>query len=202
MRELRHPWMLVHIQDRKSRQRRTKPPRQYELSGATSQLSLGYLFCHTRVPSKDYVGSLGQTFVNAFFAVRNTLRQAFALTFISRFPTWMSLPLGPRDIFSPGCHPSQTARLLVSPLGWAVPEKMGSVTLATNLLPTLCISPSTTTTSCCKGPQGLSFPLGVTGMFTSQCVQKVLVGDSDHLVKPFMHVTIQMTRHYATLRAS
>jgi len=36
-------------------------------------------------------------------------------------------------------------------------------------------------------------------MFTGYWIQKVLIRDSDHLVKPFMHVTIQMTRHYATL---
>lgn len=39
-------------------------------------------------------------------------------------------------------------------------------------------------------------------MFTIKCVQKVLTWDSDYLVKPFMHVAIQTTRHYATLRAS
>ncbi len=70
------------------------------------------------------------------------------------------------------------------------------------LLPMLCIPLTTTTTSCSKGLQGLRFPLGVTGIFTGKWVQKDLVRDSDYLVKPFMHVTIQMTRHYATLRAS
>src|SRR3989344_9693310 len=114
MRELRHPWLLVHNQDRKSRQRCTKPRRQCELSGATSLLSLGYLFCHTRALLKSHVGSLNQTFVSAFFAVRNTVRQAFASALNVRFPTSLSLPLGPADIFSAGCRPSQTARLLVS----------------------------------------------------------------------------------------
>src|SRR3989344_9467700 len=117
MRELRHPWLLMHNQDRESRQRCTKPHRQYELSGATSLLSLEYLFCHTRVLLKNYVGSLSPTFISAFFAVRNTVRQAFASALNSRFPTWLSLSLGPADIFSAGCRPSQTARLLVSPLG-------------------------------------------------------------------------------------
>ncbi len=79
---------------------------------------------------------------------------------------------------------------------------MSSVTLTPKLLPTLYISLRSTTTSCSKGPQGLRFPLGVTGMFTGKWVQKVLVRDSDYLVKPFMHVAIQTTRHYATLRAS
>ena len=114
MRELRHPWPPVHGQDRKSRQRCTKPRRQYGLSGATSLLSLGYLFCHTRVLLRNYVGSLSPTFISAPLAVRSTVRQAFAFALNSRFPTRMSLSLGPIDIFSTGCRPSQTARLLVS----------------------------------------------------------------------------------------
>jgi hypothetical protein len=70
------------------------------------------------------------------------------------------------------------------------------------LLLILCVRLKITTTSCSKVPQGLSFPLSVSGLFTGQYVRKVLVRDSDNLVKPFMHVTIQMTRHYATLRGS
>lgn len=31
-------------------------------------------------------------------------------------------------------------------------------------------------------------------------VRRIAVGDSGDLVAPFMHVTNQMTRHYATLR--
>jgi len=115
MRELRHPWYLVQYQDRKSRQRRTKPRRQYGLSGATSQLSLEYLFCHTQALLKSHVGSLSQTFISAFLAFQNTVRQAFASALNSGFPPRMSLPLGPADIFSAGCRPSQTPRLLVSP---------------------------------------------------------------------------------------
>jgi len=114
MRELRHPWSLMHDQDRKSRQRCTKPHRQYGLSGATSLLSLEYLFCHTRGPLKALAGSLSPTFISAFLAFRNTVRQAFASALCSRFPTWMSLSLGPVDIFSIGRRPSQTIRLLLS----------------------------------------------------------------------------------------
>lgn len=65
------------------------------------------------------------------------------------------------------------------------------------LLPILCILIKFTTTSCSKVPQGLRFPLGVRGLFTTKCVQKVPTRDSDNLVKPFMHVAIQTTRHYA-----
>jgi len=65
------------------------------------------------------------------------------------------------------------------------------------LLLMLCILLDIATTSCSKGPQGLSFPLGDDGMFTIKFVQKVLTWDSDYLVKPFMHVAIQTTRHYA-----
>src|SRR3989344_8170702 len=114
MRELRHPWWLVHHQDRKTRQRCTNPRGKYELRGATSLLSLKYLFCHTRALLKSHVGSLSPTFIPASLAVRDTVRQAFAFALNSRFPTWMSLSLGPTDIFSAGCRPSQTACLLVS----------------------------------------------------------------------------------------
>ena len=113
MRELRHPWLLMHNRDRESRRRCTKPHRQYELSGATSLLSLGYLFYHPQDPLKVYVGSLGPAFTYAFLAFRKSVRQAFALTLCSRFPSWMSLSLGPIDIFSTGRRPSRTARLLL-----------------------------------------------------------------------------------------
>ena len=118
----------MHYQDRKSRQRCTKPRRQCELSGATSQLSLEYLFCHTRVLSKDYAGSLGQSFNSAFFTFQKTVRQAFALALFSRFPTWMSLSLGPIDIFSTGCRPSQTACLLMSSCKLVTLQKVSSIT--------------------------------------------------------------------------
>ncbi len=72
------------------------------------------------------------------------------------------------------------------------------MTLSTLLL-MLCISLKITTTSCSKVPQGLSFPLGVSGLFTGQYFQKVPTRDSDNLVKPFMQVIIQMTRYYAQL---
>ena len=67
------------------------------------------------------------------------------------------------------------------------------------LLLILCIPIKLTTASCSKVPQGLRFPLGVRGLFTTRCVQKGPTRDSDNLVKPFMHVAIQTTRHYATL---
>ena len=207
MRELRHPWLLMHSQDRKSRQLCTKPRRQCELSGATSPLSLEYLFCHPHVPLKNIVGSLSQSFNPAFFSFGNTVRQAFASALYSRFPSWMSLSLGPTDIFSAGCRPSQTARLLLSSLELATSQKISSITLllsfglslTSTLLLILCTFHKATTTSCSKGPQGLRFPLSVSGMCTEQCFQKVLVRDSDHHVEPFMHVAIQTTRHYAQL---
>jgi hypothetical protein len=129
MRELRHPWVLMHTQDRKSRQRCTKPPRQCGLSGATSLLSLRYLFCHLRAPLKSHVSSLSPAFTPVFLAVQKTVRQTFAFTLYSRFPTWMSLSLGPTDSFSAGCRPSQTARQLLSQKGRVSLLKMGSVTL-------------------------------------------------------------------------
>jgi len=114
MRELRHPWLLMHNQDRKSRRLGTKPRRQCELSGATSLLSLRYLFCHPHDPLKISVGSLSPSFNPAFRAIWKTVRQTFASALYSGFPSRMSLSLGPTDIFSAGCRPSQTARLPLS----------------------------------------------------------------------------------------
>ena len=176
MRELRHPWLLMHNQDRKSRQRCTKPRRQYGLSGATSLLSLKYLFCHPHDPLNVIVGSLSQSFNPAFLAVRKTVRQAFASALCSRFPSWMSLSLGPIDIFSTGCRPSQTARLLLSSCELATLQKMSSITLSlcfdqsltSTLLLMLCTFRKATTTSCSKGLQGLRFPLGNSGIFTEK----------------------------------
>ena len=204
MRELRHPWLLMHSQDRESRQRCTKPRRQYELSGATSLLSLGCLFCHLHVPLKNIVGSLSPSFKSAFFAFQNTVRQAFASALHSGFPSRMSLSLGPIDIFSTGCRPSRTARLLLFFFKLATSQKIGSITLLSRLaettrilLPILCKFYKIATTSCSKGPQGLHFPLGISGIFTEKRVQKDLIRDSDRHVNPFMHVAIQTTRHYA-----
>ena len=72
------------------------------------------------------------------------------------------------------------------------------MTVSTLLL-ILCISLKITTTSCSKVPQGLRFPLGIRGLFTTKYFQRVSVRDSDNLVKPFMQVAIQTTRYYATL---
>jgi len=174
MRELRHPWLLVHSQDRKSRQRCTKPRRQYGLSGATSLLSLRYLFCHTHDPLKAIVCSLSQPFSPAFLAFQKTVRQTFAFALYSGFPSQMSLSLGPTDIFSAGCRPSQTARLLLSFFKLATSQTIGSITLllcfgqslTSTLLPILCTTRKVTTTSCSKGLQGLRFPLGDSGIFT------------------------------------
>ena len=114
MRELRHPWLPMHNQDRKSRQRCTKPRRQYELSGATSLLSLKYLFCHTRALLKSHVGSLSPTFVLSFFVGQNDISPAFGFALNGGVLTHLSRTLGPDDIFSSGCRPSQTAHQALS----------------------------------------------------------------------------------------
>ena len=67
------------------------------------------------------------------------------------------------------------------------------------LLLMLCIPLKPITTSCSKVPQGLSFPLGVSGPFPGQCVQRSPTRDSNNLVKPFMQVAIQTTRYYALM---
>lgn len=103
MRELRHPWLPMQSQDRKSRRLGTKPRRQYGLSGATSLLSLGYLFCYPGAPLKSHQGSLGPAFTSVF--CWNTVRRAFALTLDFAFPKQVSSSLGPPDIFSGGTAP-------------------------------------------------------------------------------------------------
>ncbi len=169
-----HPWLLVHNQVRKSRQRSGKPRRQYGLSGATTQLSLRYLFCQNCVPLRDINRSLSQSFNSAFLTSRNTVRWAFTFALYSRFPTWMSSSLGPLDTFSRGCRPSQTARLPVSSFELAFRWQISSVTLSihcskkqfSSLLLTLCTHQQNTMTSCSKGLQGLGFPIGVSGLCT------------------------------------
>ena len=59
-------------------------------------------------------GSLDHIFMPAFHLVKNTVRLAFALALYCGFLTRLSQPLGPVDIISTGCHPSQTIRLLLS----------------------------------------------------------------------------------------
>ena len=130
----------------------------------------------------------------------------------------MSLTLGPIDIFSTGRRPSQTARLLLSSTKirenfcctcvlkskqfyqkWVVLQDRSTPTEmnVSTLLPMLCIPDKITTTSCSKVPQGLHFPMDVRGIFATQYFQKFSTRDSSDLVKPFMHVAIHTTRHYA-----
>jgi len=143
--------------------------------------------------------------MSAFLTVRKTVKQAFAFALCSGFPSRMSLPLGPTDIFSAGCRPSQTARQLLSSFKLATSQTISSITLllsfgqslTSTLLPILCTIRKVATTSCSKGLQGLRFPLGVFRIFTENRVQKVLVRDSDNLVKPFMQAAIQTARYYA-----
>ena len=123
MREPRHPWPLMQGQDRESRRRCSKPRRQCELSGATTLLSLGYLFRHPGAPLKGHQGSLGPAFTSASL-VRLAVRPAFALTLLPAFPRPVSWPLGPSDIFSEGCRPSQTAHQPLSSLsGVSIPSR-------------------------------------------------------------------------------
>ena len=117
---------------------------------------------------------------------------------------------GPHRYLFCGVPPQPNCPPIAVPVRLVVLLKMGSVTLllrfdrnlTSTLLPTLGIHNKITTTGCSKGLQGLRFPLDDTGLFTGKWFRRVQVRDSDNIVKPFMHVTIQMTRHYATLRAS
>ena len=68
------------------------------------------------------------------------------------------------------------------------------------LLPTLYNNTHITTADYSKVSRGLHFPLEISGLRTRESVRLVLVRDTEYLVTPFMQVTIQMTRHFATLR--
>ena len=59
-------------------------------------------------------GSLGQAFAPGFCAFENPVRPTFSLALYGGFLSHLSRPLGPLDIFSRGCRPSQTAHLPVS----------------------------------------------------------------------------------------
>ena len=103
MRELRHPCTLLHAQDRESRQRNTKPPRQYGLSGATSLLSLGYLFYQTQLLLKEHVGSLSPAFTSAFLAFRKTVRQTF-VNIYEKDPNYLPANCEPNKPSREGCY--------------------------------------------------------------------------------------------------
>ena len=121
-----HPWTLLHAQDRKSRHRCSKPRRRsthfvrvltkQNLSSRARQLC--YPRSNFSVISSPHQGGLGgsldHNFLSEFCLIKNTVRLAFALALYIRFLTGLSQPLGPVDIFSTGCHPSQTVHIMVS----------------------------------------------------------------------------------------
>ena len=121
-----HPWMLLHIQDRKSRHRCSKPRRRFVLRVAKDSLfsmnSRARQLCYPRsnflVISSPHQGghrgSLSLTFVSEFHLSKNPVRLTFAFALYIRFLTGLSQPLGPADTISAGCHPSQTVHLPMS----------------------------------------------------------------------------------------
>ena len=58
--------------------------------------------------------SLGPAFAPGSLTVEDPVRPAFALALYGGFLSRLSRPLGPLDIFSRGCRPSQTAHLPLS----------------------------------------------------------------------------------------
>jgi len=134
MRELRHPWPPVHGQDRKSRQRCTKPRRQYGLSGATSLLSLGYLFCHTRVllrncPIKKHRGVAKPDFHLCIPCRSEYSQTSFCLRTQLQISNPDELVVRPyRYLFDrvppqPNCPPAGVPRMR-----WALSQQMSSIT--------------------------------------------------------------------------
>lgn len=160
-------------------------------------------------------GSLGQAFALGILLGQIPIRPAYALALHTRFLTGLSRPLGPDDILSSGCHPSRTVCQQLS--RWffqrlAAQVVKGGVTLLSQaqpdgsalkrLPPTLYDNTRTAAAGYSKVLRGLHFLLELSGLCTRKGVRGLPTGDSDNLVTPFMHVTIQMTRHFATLRKS
>ena len=118
-------------------------------------------------------GSLGQYFYSGCHIVSHPVRLAFALALYSGLLTRLSQPLGPADIFSAGCHPSQTVHLLLSPLlgKQRKPRRVvfhccfASLAMA-KLPPTLHNKAHVATISYSKVSRGLHFPLEVPGLCT------------------------------------
>ena|GEM_PF-6844059 len=118
-------------------------------------------------------GSLGQYFYSGCHIVSHPVRLAFALALYSGLLTRLSQPLGPADIFSAGCHPSQTVHLLLSPL-LGKQRKLRRVVFHRRLAflaigklpPTLHNRAHVATISYSKVSRGLHFPLEIPGLCT------------------------------------
>ena len=63
---------------------------------------------------RGHDGSLSPAFASGSLTVEDPVRPAFALALYGGFLSRLSRPLGPLDIFSRGCRPSQTAHLPLS----------------------------------------------------------------------------------------
>ena len=152
-------------------------------------------------------GSLGLHFCSELHLINNPVRLTFALALYDGFLTHLSQPLGPVDIFSTGCHPSQTVHLLLSSfqsqqhifrrvvfhwrlhLTWR--PSFNNYHLHYTSKPTL------------QQQNTVKFH----GVFASHWkslafapvwnIRRILVGDSGDLVTPFMQVVNQTTRYYA-----
>ena len=87
-----YPWELLHPQDVMSRHRGAKPCRRCELLGKISLLSLRYLLSVERWPfHMEATGSLWPSF-DSVRLVGLTVRQAYAIALVERFPSALSLP--------------------------------------------------------------------------------------------------------------
>ena len=146
-------------------------------------------------------GSLDPTFVSGLHLVNNPVRLAFALALYTGFLTRLSQPLGPADIVSAGCHPSQTVHLPLSSF-LSKQRKTQRVVFHFRLSYYL---------RCTKGfTSQQQTTVKFHGVFTSHwkslasapvwCVRRYPSGDSGDLVTPLVQVDNQSTRYYATLR--
>ena len=87
-----YPWELLHPQDVMSRHRGAKPYRRCERLGKISLLSLRYLLSVERWPfHMEATGSLWPSF-DSVRLVGLTVRQAYAIALVERFPSALSLP--------------------------------------------------------------------------------------------------------------
>ena len=155
-------------------------------------------------------GSLDHNFLSEFCLIKNTVRLAFALALYIRFLTGLSQPLGPVDIFSTGCHPSQTVHIMVS-FFRSEQRKFWRVVLHRRLNS---IRKLNHNNSYLRYATELTSQHHATvkfhGVFASHWTslafapgkrfQRILIRDSEDLVTSLMQVVIQTTRYYATLR--
>ena len=125
----------------------------------------GNFSVNTRPHKGAHCRSLDHTFVIAISIMVITINLAFALTLYVGFLNQLSQPLGPADIFSAGCHPSQTAHQLLF-LILEISNQLHNNKFYLVAEAPCYIIKLITIAGCSKVQRGLYFPLEVPGFCT------------------------------------